>query len=73
MKFNKLMDTTEIHATADQLKDCKGNMLQAYVYRAEIVIAFSPLIGEPISYHCSVSVLPENIRKPEVFWCFQGV
>ena len=44
MKFNKLMDTIEIHATADQLKNCKGNMLQAYVYRAEIVSVFLPLI-----------------------------
>ena len=44
MKFNKLMDTTEIHAATDQLKDCKGNMLQAYVYRAEIVSVFPPLI-----------------------------
>ena len=26
----------------------------------------------PISCHCSPSIAPENIRKPLVFWCFQG-
>ena len=24
------------------------------------------------SYHCSFSILPENIRKSEIFWYFQG-
>ena len=27
----------------------------------------------PISCHWSVSVFPENIRKPDFFWYFQGV
>ena len=26
-----------------------------------------------MSCHCSISVPPETIRKPEVFWCFLGV
>ena len=28
---------------------------------------------QPILYHCFLSIPPENIRKPEVFRCFQGV
>ena len=27
----------------------------------------------PISYHWSLSISPENIRKPDIFLCFQGV
>ena len=27
----------------------------------------------PVSYHWSLLIPPENIRKPLVFWCFQGV
>ena len=27
----------------------------------------------PISCHWSLSIRPENIRKPEAFQCFQGV
>ena len=26
----------------------------------------------PISCHWSLSIPPENIRKPEAFWCFRG-
>ena len=29
--------------------------------------------GWLISCHWSLSIPPENIEKPEVFWCFQGV
>ena len=29
--------------------------------------------GWPISCHQLLSTPPENIRKPEVFWCFHGV
>ena len=28
---------------------------------------------EPISCHWALSIPPENIRKPKIFWCFQGV
>ena len=28
---------------------------------------------QPILSQCSISIPPENVRKPEVFWCFQGV
>ena len=27
----------------------------------------------PVSYHWSLSIPPENIRKPDIFLCFQGV
>ena len=30
------------------------------------------IISWTISCHCSLSIPPENIRKPEIFWCFQG-
>ena len=31
------------------------------------------ICSKPIFNQCSASIPPENIRKPEVFWCFQGV
>ena len=27
----------------------------------------------PFSTKCSTSIPPKNIRKPDVFWCFQGL
>ena len=26
----------------------------------------------PFSFKCSPLILPENLKKPKVFWCFQG-
>ena len=31
------------------------------------------MLYQPISCHWSLLIPPENIRKPLVFWCFQGV
>ena len=28
---------------------------------------------QPISYHWSLLIPPENMKKPKVFWCFPGV
>ena len=39
-----------------------------------LVIVFTEHFNKPSIFNrCSTSILPENIRKLEVFWCFQGV
>ena len=34
---------------------------------------YASLYHQHISHHCSVSMPPGNVRKPEVLWHFQGV
>ena len=62
---------TEFHTKNSKKRPISPKELGMCIHR-EIFskIYFGNLI---ISCHSSLSISPENVRKPEVFWCFQWV
>ena len=62
-------------------KKNRTNSKNTFVYEKHILLR-SPYIfylldyysrRQPILSQCSISITPENVRKPLVFWRFQGV
>ena len=50
-----------------------GHIDLALVGKNQYAIHFLKLLLTHISRQCHISIPPENVRKPIVFWRFQGV
>ena len=59
----------QISLRGNKLSCREGNPLQIHVHEKSTNLGCI----WPILSHCSISLLPENVRRPAVFWSFQGV